>query len=599
MAQVYPKNCLESISNRPEKLMVQALQKHLDDDVVVYHGLHMISWKAPNEYREANHLLAHETDIVIVDPKRGILLIEVKGLSVECDADTGDWGKRTGNRWTPCKHPFGQACQNLAVLMDKIRQGPLKGFNSIPFPYGFAIAFPTKTIASPYPAWYEQAFVFSADDLARLGQRVEDCLTAWSNRRYPNGLPEYLIHDIKVLLDSAPTQKEISLANLVPLNSFLKGVLHLKEAQFATVEQSQKRIEELTEDQSEILDYLSDSLRLEIHGPAGSGKTMLALIQAKRIADRGKKALLLCFNSLLAEFLREQLKAIENVEVSGIYELVNRLAKKVGLEAMKEGDPGYWEELPGKRLENALYEWELKGEKPQYDALIVDEGQDFCTSWWPILEELIRPNEQGIKPLVIFHDPLQNLFRYDDVDLGVNQLPEKLQPGKLSWNCRNTKKIASYLSDLMKQDIPSHKNAEEGSAPITVKLKTQTKSMPLNDDAARQIEEWIKQGFEFKDIAILKPFRHDQQKMVIQRSGGQAIPLVEDLKAWRKGKGVLLNTVRKFKGMEANAILLFNLPKIGATKSYRLADHYVAASRGRLQLTMMVQPDFYTKHGRQ
>ena len=99
-------------------------------------------------------------------------------------------------------------------------------------------------------------------------------------------------------------------------------------------------------------------------------------------------------------------------------------------------------------------------------------------------------------------------------------------------------------------------------------------------------------GFEFKDMAILKPFRYDQEKRIIKRPNGQGIPLVKTLKEWRQGKGVLLHTVRGFKGMEANALLLYNLPKVGTPKNYGLADHYVASSRARLHLTMMVQPGF-------
>ena len=527
MAQVFPKNSIALSSNYPEVRMVEALQKQLDSDVAIYHGLHMMRWDMPKEHWKTSHLRSHETDIVIVDPRRGILLIEVKGASVEFDATTGNWGYRNPDGFKPCKHPFGQACSNLTTLTTKLLQGPFKGKFALPFPYGFAIAFPTKKIDPPFPLWYDNAFVFTAADLANLGNRVEECLSAWNDRKYPKGMPEESLGLIDEMLRLEPTQQQISPASQGPLASFLLGEIHLTEAKFWDIEQSHKRIEELTEDQAVILDILSDSKRLGIRGPAGSGKTMLAFIQAKRYHDAGKKVLLLCYNAMLADDLKERVSSLENVEASGVYELVNRFAKEAGLPSILEGDTGYWEELPGIQLEKALFQLELAGKKPWYDAIIVDEGQDFCSKWWPILEELIRPDSQGEKPLVIFHDPLQNLFRKDEVKMGTHNLPDNLVPGKLTHNCRNTKKIAAFLSQLVKEEIPTHRLAEEGMDPVIIRLKA--KSAGLNDDAAKQIEEWINHGFEFKDMAILKPFRYDQEKRIIKRRNGQGIPLVKTL----------------------------------------------------------------------
>jgi len=60
----------------------------------------------------------------------------------------------------------------------------------------------------------------------------------------------------------------------------------------------------LTDEQMRILDLLRDTKRLVVKGCAGSGKTLLALEKATRLARDGKYVQLLCYSIPLAQWLQ-------------------------------------------------------------------------------------------------------------------------------------------------------------------------------------------------------------------------------------------------------------------------------------------------------
>lgn len=59
----------------------------------------------------------------------------------------------------------------------------------------------------------------------------------------------------------------------------------------------------LTKEQYRCLDQLDDNPRCLIQGPAGTGKTLLAIEEVKKSVARGEKVALFCFNSNLADWL--------------------------------------------------------------------------------------------------------------------------------------------------------------------------------------------------------------------------------------------------------------------------------------------------------
>ena len=69
-------------------------------------------------------------------------------------------------------------------------------------------------------------------------------------------------------------------------------------------------IEQLTEEQYVILDYLKRHRRAAISGSAGSGKTLVALEKAIRLYRDGFSVLFLCHNPYLANSLRLRVEEV-------------------------------------------------------------------------------------------------------------------------------------------------------------------------------------------------------------------------------------------------------------------------------------------------
>ena len=66
---------------------------------------------------------------------------------------------------------------------------------------------------------------------------------------------------------------------------------------------NQDAADALTEHQAVILDAIQLLNRVEIRGGAGSGKTFLAVEQARRLSAKGQRVALVCYSHGLASYL--------------------------------------------------------------------------------------------------------------------------------------------------------------------------------------------------------------------------------------------------------------------------------------------------------
>ena len=120
-------------------------------------------------------------------------------------------------------------------------------------------------------------------------------------------------------------------------------------------------------------------MRLHINGAAGSGKTISAMRIYRMLLRENKKPLLVCYNHRLGRWLNQQLQ-----HTSGYADTLFRLARETlslhKLAAVR----------PDAHHMNALMDALNSGkliinEDERYDAVIVDEGQDFHQAWADVL----------------------------------------------------------------------------------------------------------------------------------------------------------------------------------------------------------------------
>ena len=164
-------------------------------------------------------------------------------------------------------------------------------------------------------------------------------------------------------------------------------------------------------------------------GPPGSGKSFALAARAARLAAEGKSVLVLCFNLTLAHRLRglvvercaEAGANPARVTCTSFHTFCSRVVDDAAAAGVVAVEPtrGTWPEKIVVKTDDVL----RRGFDRRYDAVLVDEGQDFRLQWWNLLRELVvRPGGE----MLIAADPTVDLY------------------GKSSWATPSTLEAAGF-----------------------------------------------------------------------------------------------------------------------------------------------------------
>ena len=498
-----------------------------------------------------------EVDFVVVDPARGMLVLEVKGGEIEYNGNQQAWYRilPSGKR-RDIKDPFYQARRGMYFLIEQILKRSFLGEKYLPCPYGYAVVFPDCVYSGPDPAGAHPSIVLDARHLKTFEKHIKGVLQKWRKGHHAQSLSES------------------------DLNGILKGLspsFRLLPVLFRQVEDQEERLFRMTEDQVRLLEFLQDRPRAAIEGVAGSGKTLLARAQAERFADQGKSVLMVCFNKALAEWLTSSLADLykDKITIRHFHGLGADLCKKAEIEFYPSKDhEQFWRYEAPELMLQALEKMETR-----FDAVVVDEGQDFYPEWWFPLELINKEADEG--PLYVFYDPAQNLFNEDDPsgpDLG--------EPFRLPTNCRNTKRIAAVCSKVSGIEIPVRDDAPQG---VGCKVGTTDDPKKQQSLCEKVVKDWLNRGqLKPSQIAILS--RHQKPRSCLsdtQKVG--KTPITTDLQRWKLNKGVLFATIRGFKGLEADAVVMLDIPNPEEHARFTKTDFYVGCSRAKHVLVILAR----------
>ncbi len=405
MARMVPFPMLDTES-AAERRLYEGFLEQLGDVFVVYHS---VDWVLAGR----DGPVQGEADFVIAHPEHGVLALEAKGGGIAYDPATRRWTQIGHSGGHPLREdPFHQAADEMHSLVQILEAQP--GWERWKPSYGFGVAFPDGLYEKDAHPGAPAAVVIDCDDMDRLEQRVAEVMGHWRHRGRTFG-----------------AEGMDALAQALGFRVEIRTPLKL------AFDEEDRKIVELTEEQAWVRAFVLNRERAAVSGPAGSGKTLLAIGMATRLADEGRRTLLTCFSRLLAEDLRERTDGHEGLDVAHFHGLCTSLAKEAGLtlpEMPETSEPSstYFEhELPG------LLEEAARRLGPRYDAIVVDEAQDFREWWWPALLSLHHDPDEG--RLYLFYDDNQNLYG--------DELPvENVDPCPLPLNVRNTKAIAGFVS---------------------------------------------------------------------------------------------------------------------------------------------------------
>lgn len=536
MARMVPFPMLETES-AAERRFYEGFLEQLDDSYVVYHS---VDWVLAGR----DGPVQGEADFVIAHPELGVLALEAKGGTVAYDPSTRRWTQAGHSGIHPLREdPFHQAADEMRSLVEILQARP--GWERWMPSYGFGVAFPDGRYEHDAHPGAPAAVVIDRDDLGRLAERVPEVMGHWrrAGRRFgAEGMDE--------------------------LGQALGFRVEIRTPLKIAFNEEDRRIVELTDQQAWVRSFILHRRRAAVAGPAGSGKTLLAVGIATRLADEGHRTLLTCFNRLLAEDLRERAAGHANLEVAHFHGLCQRLAKEAGLELPEPSDEpnsAYFEhELPGKLQEAA------RALGARYDAIVVDEAQDFREWWWPALLALHRDPDEGA--LYLFWDDHQNLY---GGTLPVGNV-EVCPP--LPANVRNTKAIAEFVSVFYDGSDKPVALGPEGRPPQILGYDDDEGLARLLAVVLTNLVEEEQLGLE--DIVVLTPSGKSRSRLrARERVNGFRL-------SERPEEGTVLATsIHGFKGLEREVVILAEL---GDKHLEDLGQYlYVGASRAKNELIVL------------
>ena len=531
-ARVIPNLDPVSIENNGERLFYQAAAELPADYTVFYSCKYVL----PGDDDHPD--LIKEADFVIVHPALGYLVVEVK--QGEIMYRDGCWWEHKDRDYIPIrKDPLQQAQQAMFAILDAYKEKAKT--NSFPLQIRYAVAFPEcSKLIGDLPMDLHQDSIFLFGDLENLETRIKKIFTTGTDRANPEAA-QFLIDKV--------------------LGPSFMVFARLEERMDMFNERAQRV---LTEEQDRILEETELDNRKIFFGAAGTGKTFIAMEKARLLHNKGQKVFLTCFNRNLAHYCHSQLP--HGIDVQNFHDyLLDNVVTSDGKIVVPD-DPAllsdfYNNELPALGFD---YFSELP-EAEKYDAIIVDEGQDFREDWFTCLETMLKEN--GC--FYVFADPGQKLYQ-DTLD-SLKRYP--VSKHKLTRNLRNTEAINDWLIQVA--GGPKTAAFLKGGMPVGVfPWTTVEEERKLIE---KEIGRLISQGVKLNRIAILSPNIKDKS----------CLAGMDHIKEWPLGsvgdRGVIqFSTIRSFKGLEADIVFLVDIRE--GTPACTGTDVYVGASRGRYLL---------------
>lgn len=545
MAQIYPSRPSIETKSLAERRLYDVFRRGLPDDYVVFHH---VAWLVRDPHSGAQD---GEADFIIAHPDQGILVIEVKGGHIRYNGATGEWFSND----CLIKDPFEQAKGNKYSLLDKLKDHPY--WRNRWLCIGHAVAFPDVIVKQALRLDAPDVIILDAHDLEQVHTWVKAALGYWGQQGEHNGGlgPNGIAELIRLLSPSWELHAPLAV-------------------EFAKEEEA---IIRLTEEQFRVLDMLAFQRRVAISGCAGSGKTMLALEQARRLARQGFRVLLTCYNRDLAKYLRSDESLPKAIEVMHFHGLCIKMATWAGLKDrlnVDQGTPEWFNHTLPELLMDATDILEAQSDEAQrdrvkYDAVIVDEGQDFQAHWWLSLQALLYDPDRGL--FYIFYDDNQNLYQT------FGTLPEGLVRISLTCNCRNTQYIHRTFLPFYHSEVTPQVKGPPGRPPEIVYYTTE---QALKGQLRRILHHLIfEEGVATKDIVILTP--RSREKSWLWQWGPLGNLRLTD--QWPPASGeVYCTTIYNYKGLESPVVILAELYPSSHQNLEALL--YVGCSRARHHL---------------
>jgi hypothetical protein len=581
-------------------------------------------------------------DIVLVDLVAGLHVVEVKGVTLDqIEAlEAGGQFRIRYNGALQSKTPFAQVRHAMFDVKDAVERSYAGEF-IVPLKYWVVLA--TISRSQWLEKWGSQAFcppeLLFEDDLSTLGLRLR---SKGQTALEQHGLAHWPTDQVQCIWRAFGDS----------------SVLYPKPDERAPRRVAEGTLGEYFDEAAEGYKVLSDEqqkLSMQgwekgprlVRGVAGSGKTIVLANNLARRLQRllsGQKELFeerrvprlaaVCFNRTLVPFIEKKIEIAFRqrtgqslppgcVEVWSYNRLMYDLARK-GLwryQKFSDSDDG---ERAAQYLRDLLYVKQddtTTFEKCAFDAIYVDEGQDFLEDEYRLLKELCRVDEGAEPSLFVFYDDAQNLYarqRPNWQSLGVNIVGRS---HVMSECFRNTRPIVEFAFNILYGSFASNgaslpTKAYGDIATLEqkgllrhvdgrwhVEFARRTGQKPRLTVAPGRPKQWQalvarlrwlieEQDVRPEDVHILVYYRNSVDKLLAVLEAAR-LPSIEGIHVATTKKDELLHkrgwlsisTVASAKGYDAYCVLLANTDEFPTDVQGR-ASFYVASTRAIEYLEM-------------
>jgi len=525
----------------------------LADDYTIFHS---VSWRSRNGGSEG------EIDFLIVHPDKGILVLEVKGgvIMVRGDGTKSVWYSRKQN--SPSQEikidPMAQVSRNARELRAWLRHDPRTQHHRYAvFP---TLAFPDSEVDVDLRIDIPKEIIIDMRHLDDLRGRI-DAIFAY--------------HQAHAIEENKHMDGEDAVKGLRALILPTKSLEPRLSTLFA---RERRQIDKFTDRQIRLLNILRFHHQATVLGGAGTGKTLIAFEKATQLAQEGQKVLFLGYNKGLVDWAKRALTH-KNITVDTFHGLVGKAMVWVGLvdkmDAMSRGE--FDKSITQWLIEvtQRLRESDTLLKKHGFDALVVDEGQDFDGAQWEHLVKFLKSPIEGV--LYVFADDGQRIF--GDVRDSLIRLGEPLF---LDENCRTTAHIHQFAQNYSTNPTPHHLGEDDDKPqgkPVQIhEAKTPDEAYRL----ASELLHWLidEQGIAAHDIVLLTPMSAKKTTIWGDETQLGDIMVARHIEnAPNPARTVLVSTIQSYKGLECAVAILTEMDRCILEKRNQLI--YIALTRAR------------------
>jgi predicted acetyltransferase len=607
MAQMIPETVPRS-STAGERLLFTTLRENLPDNYIVYYEP-TINGKKP--------------DYVVIGPDMGVLVLEVKDYTENTlyELNSNEWRLHTSEgKLTSVINPMTQARNYAFAITNKLKkdtsliQTEGKYIGNLKFPYGYGVVF---TRMKQIHLARNNVFAVIPDNLILSRDEIDSEDEDFSTE----GFLEKLMGMFSVknsgrgLIDEEDIQS--IRYHLFPEVRISADVKRYSEDSLLSL----KNIKAMDLYQEILAKQLGEGHRA-IRGVAGSGKTIILAARARILLEKYPdwKLLVLCYGVPLSRNIRVLLDNMLNrkEELDDVSAVALGSAPNIAVKAFHE-----WlrEDLKcsDNEIETLMSDVESgKRRLPVYDAILIDEGQDFESSWLKIVS-LCLNKETG--SLLLVEDRAQDIYKRKSSLAKDTGLDFRGRSKILNINYRNTAEILNFawdfykthaaIKDKVKQElsdvleiIPPRGSKRSGPAPKVLRLQSMTDEVKLVAQLIERIH--VEKKIPYSEFAILyrvkKDWRGDYAELAIKAMKWKKIPyywITENQAAKKKfnrnDQTVKISTIDSAKGLDFKVVFIINVDnmpfKLEESKEREISLLYIAMTRASEILYLLFSGD--------